>query len=147
MSVSTVKSEFIEAIRDVSDAQADFRPQADDWTIREVADHMLTGSKAVAETIAQLAQGKPVERVQWTDPARAPATASLDDLRRQIAADSVLFSKLATRFPDDISLEPTAPHSMFGDLHCRAWFMFQRVHDQDHARQILAIKESTGYPA
>ena len=145
-SVIQGRLEFIEALRGVSDAQADFRSEPGDWTIREVAYHMLTGSRAVAETITQLAGGQPVDQVQWTDPAKAPTAAAIADLRREIAADSVAFSSLATRFPDDVSLEPTAAHGMFGDLHCRAWFMFQRVHDQDHARQINAIKDASGYP-
>ena len=139
--------EFLDAIRGVSAAQAGFRPRPDDWTIAEVAHHMLTGSRAVAQTIERLASGQPAETVQWTDPAGAPSATSLADLRRDILADSVAFSSLATRFPDDVSLAPTAPHGMFGDLHCRAWFMFQRLHDQDHARQVLAIKHAPGYPA
>lgn len=139
--------EFVDAIRAVSAAQGDFRPSEGDWTIREVAHHVLAGSRSVAETITRLARGEAAESVRWTDPAQEPATASLAELRAQILADSVGFSNLAVQFPDDVSLEPTAPHSFFGELHCRGWFMFQRVHDQDHARQVQAIKESAGYLA
>jgi hypothetical protein len=35
----------------------------------------------------------------------------------------------------------------FGPLHCKAWYLFQRVHDIDHANQINAVKEAPGYPA
>ena len=139
--------EFVDAIRDVTEQQGDFRPEQGAWTIREVAHHVLAGSRAVAETIERLARGEAADSVRWTDPAKEPAAASLADLQREILADSVVFSNLATRFPDDVSLESTAPHSFFGPLHCRAWFIFQRVHDQDHARQVLAIKQAGGYPA
>ena len=67
-------------------------------------------------------------------------------LYRDLLRDSVAFSGIATRFPDDVSLEPTAPHPFFGPLHCRAWFLFQRVHDQDHARHVGSIKQAAGYP-
>ena len=139
--------EFLEAIRDVSEEQGDFRSGEGDWTIREVAHHVLAGSRGVAEMITRLAGGQTAESVRWTDPAQEPASTSLSELRAEILADSVAFSNLTVQFPDDVSLEPTAPHSFFGELHCRGWFMFQRVHDQDHARQVQAIKESAGYPA
>lgn len=139
--------EFLDSIGDVSPRQADFRLQDGAWTIREVAHHVLTGSRAVAETIERLARGEAAGSVRWTDPAKEPAAASLAGLRREILADSVVFSNLATRFSDDVSLQPTAPHGFFGPLHCRAWFIFQRVHDQDHARQVLAIKQAGAYPA
>ena len=138
---------FLEAIRGVAEPQGDFRPAEGAWTIREIAHHVLLGSRAVAATIERLALGETADQVHWADPAHEPAVASLADLRSEILADSVVFSNLATRFPGNVSLEPTAPHSMFGDLHCRGWFMFQRVHDQDHARQVQAIKDAPGYPA
>ncbi len=43
-------------------------------------------------------------------------------------------------------LDVTAPHPWFGELNCRAWFLFQRVHDGDHTRQIQGIKAAPGYP-
>ena len=39
-----------------------------------------------------------------------------------------------------------SPHPFFGDLHARAWYLFQRVHDQDHAQQVLTNKTIDGYP-
>ena len=36
--------EFLEAIRDVNEKQGEFRPGEGDWTIREVAHHVLAGS-------------------------------------------------------------------------------------------------------
>ena len=139
--------ELLDALADVSPAQGDFRPAPEAWTIREGAHHVLNGSRAVAATIAQLANGDEAGAVEWTDPAQEPARASLEELRRALLADSVAFSSLASRFPDDVSLEPTAPHTFFGPLHCRAWFLFQRIHDQDHARQVQAVKSAQGYPA
>ena len=138
--------ELLDAVADVSPAQGDFRSAPADWTIREVAHHVLSGSRAVAATIAQLANGDEAGPLEWTDPAQEPARASLGELRRALLADSVTFSSLATQFPDDVSLQPTAPHPFFGPLHCRAWFLFQRIHDQDHARQVQAIKSAQGYP-
>lgn len=33
-------------------------------------------------------------------------------------------------------------HGVFGDLNWREWLLFMRVHDLDHARQILAVSEA-----
>ena len=138
--------QFLDAIHGVDEEQADFRPAPDDWSIREVAQHVLTSSQAVAGLIAALVAGEPGPDVERADRARELASASLADLRRDLLRDSVAFSGIATRFPDDVSLEPTAPHPFFGPLHCRAWFLFQRVHDQDHARHVGSIKQAAGYP-
>ena len=35
---------------------------------------------------------------------------------------------------------------VFGELHARAWFLFQRTHDLDHVGQIEAIKAADGFP-
>jgi hypothetical protein len=35
---------------------------------------------------------------------------------------------------------------MFGPLNAREWFLFQRLHDVDHAAQIRAVREADGYP-
>ena len=138
--------EFLDAIRGVGEEQANFRPAPGDWTIREVAQHVLTSSQGVAGLIAALVAGDPGLDVKRADPARELASASLADLYRELLRDSIAFSNIATRFPDDVSLEPTASHPFFGALHCRAWFLFQRVHDQDHARHVGSIKQAAGYP-
>ncbi|HAC19153.1 MAG TPA: hypothetical protein DCF78_11340, partial [Dehalococcoidia bacterium] len=44
------------------------------------------------------------------------------------------------------SLEIEARHTFFGQLHARAWYLFQRVHDLDHAQQIDKNKRDAGYP-
>ena len=44
--------------------------------------------------------------------------------------------------PDAPDTSITPPHPFFGDLNCREWAAFQRVHDEDHiqhAAKILAV--------
>jgi hypothetical protein len=33
----------------------------------------------------------------------------------------------------------TRPHPWFGELNCREWAVFQRVHDEDHIRHATAM--------
>ena len=54
---------------------------------------------------------------------------------------------LVAALPDDAPLDGTVDHDFFGGLHCKAWYLFQRVHDLDHAGQIAQIQAAPGYPA
>ena len=43
--------------------------------------------------------------------------------------------------PADAPLDVKSGHPFFGDLNCREWAAFQRVHDEDHiqhAKKIIA---------
>jgi hypothetical protein len=145
--VTAGRLELLSALDGVSEEQSAFKPADDEWSIREVAWHALNGSRGVQHLLAPLARGEaPPERVR-VDPEREPTDMSIAELRQQLLEDSVEFGALVKTLREPASLEKTAPHMFFGDLHCRAWYLFQRVHDQDHARQIEGIKETAGYPA
>jgi hypothetical protein len=64
-----------------------------------------------------------------------------------LAEHSVRYASLPERLPPSVNLEMTAPHSNFGELNCRAWFLFNRIHDVDHRTQIEAIQAAPGYPS
>ena len=110
--------EFLDAIRGVGEEQADFRPAPGDWTIREVAQHVLTSSQAVAGLIAALVAGRPGPDVERADRARELASASLADLRRDLLRDSVAFSGIATRFPTTSRWSP--PRRIPSSARCTA---------------------------
>ena len=138
--------EFLGAVADVNEEQAAFQPQSDAWTIAEVGHHVLQASRSVQSLIVPMALGEPGPE-RDTDPARAPAELPWDALQEALVEDSVAFAAVITDLPEPPSFEHLAQHPFFGELHARAWFLFQRVHDQDHARQVLANKEAAGYPA
>ena len=71
---------------------------------------------------------------------------SLVELRRGLLLNSTQFGMLAARLPEDAPLDRTAPHANFGDLHCRAWYLFQRIHDTDHVNQCRTIREAPDFP-
>ena len=130
----------------VSDQQAAFSPGDDQWSTGEVLHHALNGARSVASVVEYLAKGEQPPAPQRVDPVRAPAEAPFERQRRELAEQSVQFSALVARLPEPPSLALTHPHMFFGDLHCRAWLLFQRVHDQDHAGQVRQIKAAAGYP-
>ena len=135
----------MDAVEGVTQEQADFRPDPDEWTIAEVLHHLLTSSAMVAETVEALSRGEPINPGR-IDPPREETTQAIGELTSDLREDSIAWTTLTQRLPDAPPTEPTAPHSMFGELHARAWYLFQRVHDLDHGGQIAKNKQAEGYP-
>lgn len=144
--VISARLELMTEFDDVSEAQAAFSAGDGEWSVGEVLHHALNGARGVANVVEHLAKGEEPPERQRVDPAREPAEAPFERQRRELAEQSVQFAALVARLPEPPSLELTQPHMFFGDLHCRAWFLFQRIHDQDHAGQVRQIKAAAGYP-
>ncbi|MCC6237020.1 MAG: DinB family protein [Dehalococcoidia bacterium] len=145
--VLQTRLELLEALRGVTAEQARFSTGDGAWSILEVASHLLEYSTSVRATIEALAQGRqpaaaPVLSVLTPPSDDARLTAVRDDLIR----DAIALSALVASLPDDISLDVTVEHDWFGPLHAKAWFLFQRVHDMDHLRQVTSLKAAEGYP-
>lgn len=149
--VVDARIELLDSISRVTEEQAAFKPAEDDWSIAEVALHVLDGSRRTADLIRALAYGEaPKETPQEigaVDPARREVDSGWNELRNDLLRDSVAFSQVFEGLPEPPAFTPTRDHPFFGPLHSRAWFVFQRVHDLDHMRQVSAIKELDGYPA
>ena len=137
--------EVLDALEDVSEEQAAFKPGENEWSISEVALHVLNGSKNVSRLVELLAQGDTASS-ENIDPAKEQTDLKINELRRQLLYDALNWSSMTERLPASPSFTVTANHSMFGDLHSRGWYLFQRLHDLDHAGQIRSVKESQGYP-
>jgi len=138
--------QLLDAIAAVNEAQARFRAASDQWSIAEIAQHILKASTANRRIVEALAGGGGADGAR-VDPPPEPTERTIDDLRRALLEDAVEWSALTRRLPAQPSFSALAPHPFFGDLHSRAWFLFQRTHDIDHANQVGQVKEAAGYPA
>ena len=126
---------LIDAVSDVDQGQADFRPDPDEWSISEALNHVVTSSGRISEIVDALANGaSPSPGI--IDPPREETTLSIEELRERLMLDSLRWSALVERLPSAPSTDFTAPHPFFGELHARAWLLFQRIHDIDHAGQV-----------
>lgn len=141
--VLAVRLQLIEAIDGLSEEQAAARTSADEWTILEGLRHEIAVTRGTLHTVERLA-GVAVSAAARE---RDPAALSLAELRRELALNGTQFGTLAAALPEDAPIEATAPHGNFGDLHCRAWYIFQRIHDADHVTQFRAIREAPDFPA
>lgn len=120
------------------------RPGAEDWSAAEVFSHILQmtkdGSRAI-ESILDTGVG-PREIVDeiYDDGALDPRTAAeywdaYND-RREALFRRVLQAR-GDEYPDVI-----IRHPLFGGLSWRQWFLFMRVHDLDHMRQIQSVADT-----
>ena len=136
----------MDAVVGVTQEQADFRPDPEEWSISEVLHHLVTSSGRVAELVEALSRGESFipDRI---DPPREETASTIDELSTKLRDDSIRWTALTERLPASPPTQPTAPHTIFGELHARAWYLFQRVHDLDHAGQIAKNKEAEGFPS
>ena len=126
---------LIDSVAGIDQEQADFRPDVDEWSISEVLNHLVTSSEKVSEVVETLSRGVTPSPGR-IDPPREESSLSIDDLRERLTLDSLKWSALVERLPPAPSTAPTAQHPFFGELHARAWLLFQRIHDTDHAGQV-----------
>ena len=137
--------QLLDSLDGVTDEQAAFKINEDEWSILEVLKHVLTSSGNVAKLVESLANGqsRPSDDIE---PPRESTDLSLAEMRDLLLKDSIAWSALTDRLPEPPSFEIEAKHTFFGNLHARAWYLFQRVHDLDHAQQIDKNKQDAGYP-
>ena len=151
--LAAARAELIGATLDVTEAQAAWRPprSGDDeegeeaWSVAEILRHLITATPNVAAIIEATAHGR-TER-KGPPGEIAAAEAGIEELRAQLVAASEQLLSVGLRIPAQPDAETTVEHAFFGPLPCRAWALFQPIHDGMHTAQINAIKAAAGYPA
>jgi hypothetical protein len=135
----------------MSEAQGAFKPAPGEWSALELMAHVVTAKRGVARICARLARGEEVSRFggegEEQDGITGGGFASLAEARAAMdAAHAELLAFVDGGLPgaDEAA---RYRHFLFGDLNCREWAVFQRVHDGDHANQVEKIKAAPGYPA
>ncbi|MEX1253723.1 MAG: DinB family protein [Dehalococcoidia bacterium] len=140
-------------IEGLSPEQVTFKPGADDWSVLETLRHIVAAKRGVARVCVRLAAGETPGGVggegqaQQQDGVMGDEYATLVEARAAMDAahnDMLAFvDGLASSQPN---VEKRFNHFVFGDLNCREWAAFQRVHDGDHSGQIEQIKAAPGFP-
>lgn len=132
------------ALEGVSEAQASFT-HGEEWSMRQIVEHMVGSTAGVNREIANLASGKaapPIQQLGQTARRERP----IDELRRQLAELWSETARLVASLPEDGDLEATWAHPWFGELNFKEWIAFQRMHATDHVQQIEALKTHPDYP-
>jgi hypothetical protein len=147
--VEEARDALLAEVRGLSDAQAAFTPPGEGeagWSIAEVLRHCIHEEEAVALRLRALGLGDPA-RDGTVGRVVGRSTATIADLLRDLEAANFALDHAVGSIEGKERLDTTAIHPWFGALNCRAWCLFQRIHDTDHTRQVQAIKAMPGFPA
>jgi hypothetical protein len=166
--LESVRSRVLREAEALTQAQADWKPSAADWSIGEVIDHL---------TIAEIHTGKLTTKlVREAGAAGAPAPFPADlaafpalppwppgpaeappvvwpghgkPIRELLATMKATrersrqsIEKLATVDPRTLRFK----HFRLGDLDLAQWWLLQAHHDGLHLEQIRAIRRAAGFP-
>jgi hypothetical protein len=146
------QAQLLRAIDGLSAEQASFKPADDVWSVLEVLSHVVTAKDGVGRICERLGRGETVaghgpEGERRQDGITRETFDSLDGARSALETAHIALLEFAEQRLVNADQQPTYNHFVFGDLNCRGWAAFQRVHDADHALQIEQVKAAPGYPA
>jgi len=131
----------------LSEAQATWKPDPDEWSAAEIGDHVALGTGAVGNITAMLARGERPGDEDWDPPPQLRGSAGdLDGVRRRILSlpqhTAELFDRCAATDRTDV----TSDDSFFGEMNWREWYYFLRVHALAHVEQIQKLRGTAGFP-
>lgn len=151
--------------------QASFQPDADGWTIAQIAEHLgivagqflrltnklLTQAEAMNAsaspdlrigpvTLAPAAYN-PNEKFKAPESALPRGTVSVaDSIEKVRQAHEALLALRPRLEATDVS-QASAPHPAFGPLNLYQWLVLIGVHEERHIKQIEAVKAAPHFPA
>jgi hypothetical protein len=137
-------AECARSLEGVSEEQARFKPSPDEWSMTEVLRHLVFSAEQANRTARALASG--AGGLPTYDPGFGPYQGwAFPDLKRRLAELLDEAMDLVEALPAAQETMATAPH-ILGDLNCREWLVFHRLHIADHLEQIEKIRSAPGYP-
>jgi hypothetical protein len=164
-----VRAEVLQEVDGLSQAQADWKPGADDWSVGEIVHHLtiaeiatgklttkLTREAEAAGTLTPFPAGlrelPPMSAapaaaadappVVWPERGRPIATL-IADMKATRARSRQSIEKLATVDPRPLVFK----HFRLGDLDLSQWWQLQAQHDGIHLAQIRDVKARPGFPS
>ena len=140
-------SEFDERLDGVSEEQARFKPAADAWSVIEVLRHLSSVTAGTARLAAGLARGDVTSPSGDVGAEPGADAGTLASLRGRMADAWAAVRQSLDGMPAEPDVSSTFSHPFFGDLNCKQWLAFARVHAIDHAQQIDKIKAAPDFPA
>lgn len=133
-----------DAAASIAPARFHERPGADDWSAAEVFTHVLAmnenGARAI-EGIIESGAAPPRIEDELRHEQRAGLTTAQDYWDAFEPRREQLYARVLQARGDE-HLDVMITHPTFGPLNWREWFLFMRVHDLDHMRQMQVIANS-----
>lgn len=132
-------------LEDVSEGQARFKP-GDEWSVKEVLDHLIYATALVTERMRDLAARK-APRPFTADSSAGRSMHPIQELRQEMARLLEETVALVGSLPEGDPPPGTWEHPFLGPVNLRELIALHRLHVMDHVQQIEKIKADPGYPA
>ncbi len=165
--LEAVRAEVLQEVDGLSQAQADWRPSAADWSIGEIVHHLTLAEVATGKLTSKLLkEAGPALRPYPADlaafaplppwppgPAEAPPVVRpeggqpIDRLRADMRAARERSRQTLERLAGVDPRPLTWRHFALGDLDLAQWWMLQARHDGDHLEQLRRVKRAPGFPS
>ncbi|MFZ3577380.1 DinB family protein [Virgibacillus sp. DJP39] len=147
-------------VNGLSDEQLNKRPADDQWSIKQIMEHLFLMEGAITKTIIEKledgeevnAELKPIEAsLNRTIKVQAPEFAipnddfaTLEELKLKLTATHQGLIKVSET-ADEKQLESKGfPHPVFGQMSLKQWIPFIAYHEKRHTLQIVEVKEKLG---
>jgi uncharacterized damage-inducible protein DinB len=163
------EKEYLAAIEDVNEAQWNWRPGPDRWSVGQTAEHILLAESTLFRAVQQAIKAPPdpdwetktaaktelLERVMPDRSGKAVAPEQVQPqglsktevIRRfkELRAQTIKFAQ-ETQVP---LKEHTFPHPfpIFKVLNAYQWLLYIPLHNLRHDQQIAEVKRTPGYPS
>ena len=161
------RKNFIDSIKNVSDAQWTFKAGPDRWSIAETAEHIIVSERFMMQLVQEKILKGPKA---GADAARIPdqkVIAVITDRSQKAKAPEVLtpthrypsrealikeFEKSRQATIDFVKTTPEdlrawiSPHPAMKDLDAYQWVLLTSAHSARHTAQIAEVMTATGYP-
>ncbi len=131
-------------LEDISETQAGFKP-GDEWSVKEVLDHLIYATALATERIRDLAAGA-APRPFTADSNAGRSAQPIQELRQEMARRLEETAVLVRSLPEGNLPAGTWEHPDVGLLNLKELIAFHRLHVMDHVQQIEKIKADPGYP-
>ena len=148
------------SVRDVHHEQFNQKPAEDEWSIKQILEHLYLMEGAIANNIEkQLASGKEEEAkkrsielsVDRTTKVEAPNEfqptddeASILEMEEKLATSHQALQKIANEYSEATLAKKSMPHPAFGNMSLDQWVTFVGYHEERHTKQIEEVKEKLG---
>ncbi len=163
------QAKFVNDVTGLTDAQANFRPAENAWTIAEIAEHLAitnngflrithkllkeadaAGASALnnlaVSNVIRLPDGSQPPPFDAPDRVKPQGTQSLGESLAKLAEALAGFQEIKARLSATDCSVPTFPHPAVGPLNAYQWMVVQAEHLDRHRGQANRLKQASDYP-
>lgn len=140
-------SKLASVIDSLSDEQATWKPDEQEWSAAQGGDHIALSTGMLGSITGLLAKGLAVTDADWDPPPQFKGDAGdLGNVKRRLGELPPYADTLFEEGSSTDRLDVKANNSFLGDMNWREWFYFLRVHAQAHIDQIEKLRTTSGFP-